>query len=279
MSATVHRSGREEITLRLGDVERGQTENAKAKRRVNRVEGPEYSIAWSLDIDAHVRQVRAREAEWGFVPFGPEDLRRKQIMVALVRAVEWYIRRAQRLGADPISHFLMRGGWLPQDAALPGKFSLRAEPLPSTFSGKMDDQKAAEILSFCGLIPRRKKTGPKETLPEMSKRFLSLIDFDTTLDLARWLNRNAPRELKDAEEIARAWKAREPSITEHELRACGIVARHRASSSKKDSLTALVAAHVFGLESSAALHRLEALRKSEKRRTNSVGRISKRPLT
>lgn len=272
---TVTRAGRGEHVLRLGDVDSGPVAQTTTGTGLRRREGPYYSITIEpkRGIAVHTRAV----------PFDHPDFRgfarRKQMAMGLARALAWYIQRAETLGAGPIPILVFAGLGTRDVASLTDEFPITTEPLPASFTGSMDDQKAAEILSVCGLIPRRKKTGPRESLEEHSKRFLTLVNFLFTRDWARSVNRIVPRGLTGAGEIARAFEVATPDMTGHEREesrigeVCGIVARHRASSSKKDSLTALVAVHIFGGDQEAALKRLEALRATDKRRTNSAGKF------
>ncbi len=179
-----------------------------------------------------------------------DEMRRGMISTALA----WYVRRAQQIGVDPMPLLLSDGGRL--DAFLSSR--------------GWTYEKATDVLRYYGLIPRRRKSGPKETYFERFSRENYLRNLKLMLSWARWIHRHVPRKLTDSDEIERATETIEKGRARGFPKLCEIVARYRTPSpSKETSLRALVAAYVFSLPPKAALRRLEALRKQAKRRTHS----------
>jgi len=170
----------------------------------------------------------------------------------LSTAIAWFVRRAQQIGADPMPLLLRDGG---------------LDSLHSTWG--WSDEMSADVLRNYGLIPRKRKTGPKETFRQRVEREYLLRKFKFELRGARAIHRQVSRKLTTADEISRASCPTNPRAW-RELSA--IVAEYRKpSASKETSLAALVAAYVFGLAPKAALRRLDTLSKRTKRRTNSTG--------
>ncbi len=197
----------------------------------------------------------------------------------LTLAVAWYVRHAQRLGADvlplfsrgpePVDSWLSQHGWTDE---------------------KWTGQKAADILQHYGLIPRRRKSGPKEKFSEnierarllrsrglipptannvrfseRTERERLLRNFKSLLLQAQAIHRRVPRELEDEAGIIRAMGS-PPAGLWREL--CGIVATYRNKRRGAHALAGLVAAYVLGGDPKTAVVRLDALRHAEARRTN-----------
>jgi hypothetical protein len=187
----------------------------------------------------------------------------------LVEALAWFIRRAQWLCAVPmplVSHLL-------RDDLDGGR---RFDRYLSSHG--MTDEKAAGVLRYYGLIPRKRQPGEKgKTFSERIDGERDLRNYESSLLEARWIHRHVPRKVKDAAAIVGAMWSPLPE----ELRPvgelmpdtppalfrdlCEIVARHRAG---KAAIRPLVAAYAFGCAPPVALKRLAALRKCAKRRTN-----------
>jgi hypothetical protein len=170
----------------------------------------------------------------------------------LSAALAWYVRRAQRLGADPMPLL----SWGLQDNG--GRFDSFLS------SREWTDEKAAGLLRYYGLIPRRRKSGPKERFSKRVNRERLLRNFDYYLRQAKEIQRDTPRKLTSADDIARA--RYRPDLP-REL--YGIVAEYRKKKRGAHALAGLVAAFVLRGDPETAVARLDALRHAEARRTNS----------
>ena len=133
----------------------------------------------------------------------------------LTFALAWYVRRAQKLGADVLP--LFSNGpervdlWLKQHKPL---------------GEEATDQRAADLLRYYRLIPPRRTPGPKKTFSKRVMKEHLLRKFRSLLREARWIHRQAPRNLTNAGAISRTT---EPPGAWPEL--CEIVALARVSSS------------------------------------------------
>jgi len=175
----------------------------------------------------------------------PDGMRREE----LAKALAWLVRRARDAGVDP----------------LPILSSWRKDGINVAEWQEWTAERAGDVLRRSGLIPSRRKTGPKESKADRDESARLLYAFTLTLAQVRILHRNAPKRLKTAEELrrfvhpralfARPWPA--------------IVAAYRQSGRGAHALAGLVAAHVFGAPPAAALRRLKALRRAEATRTDS----------